>query len=324
MRADRLVAALLVLQARGRVTAQKLAEELEISERTARRDLEGLAMAGIPVYSQPGRGGGWTLIGGAKTDLSGLTAAEARTLFLVAGPSAATPEVKAALRKLVAALPSTFRHSAEAAASAVVLDPTGWDHDQLAPPDALEDLQMAVVDGVQVRLGYARRDGVTSLRVVHPLGLVVKNQVWYLIAQTDAGQRTFRVSRVQSVERTAVPVQRPDGFDLATAWRDIVSTLDDQRSPARVAVRADAATVDVLGYVFGTRMIEVNNGPDQPTSGLVDVEIRGPSTDMIARQLAGFADAIEVLWPDTVRSRLADIGRALVEHHGRPSTPGDS
>ena len=94
MRADRLVAVLLILQARGRVTAAELAEELEISERTARRDLEALAMAGIPVYSQAGRGGGWSLLGGSRTDLSGLTAAEARTLFLVAGPSAsATPQI---------------------------------------------------------------------------------------------------------------------------------------------------------------------------------------------------------------------------------------
>src|SRR6185503_17075411 len=97
MRADRLVATLLVLQARGRVTAAELAEELEVSERTARRDLEALAMAGVPVYSQAGRGSGWSLIGGARTDLSGLTGAEARALFLLAGPSApATPPVKAA------------------------------------------------------------------------------------------------------------------------------------------------------------------------------------------------------------------------------------
>src|SRR5512144_2314066 len=110
MRADRLVAVLLILQARGRVTAAELAEELEVSERTARRDLEALAMSGVPVYSQAGRNGGWSLIGGARTDLSGLTADEARTLFLVAGPaSAATPEVKAALRKLIRALPETFR-----------------------------------------------------------------------------------------------------------------------------------------------------------------------------------------------------------------------
>ena len=128
MRADRLVAALLVLQERGRVTARQLAEELEVSERTARRDLEGLALAGVPVYSQPGRNGGWELIGGARTDLSGLTADEARALFLIAGPAAATPDVRAALRKLVQALPATFREHAEAAAAAIVRDPASWDH----------------------------------------------------------------------------------------------------------------------------------------------------------------------------------------------------
>ncbi|MDF2731504.1 MAG: Helix-turn-helix type 11 domain protein, partial [Desertimonas sp.] len=127
MRADRLVATLLVLQSRGRVTATELADELEVSVKTARRDLEALAIAGIPVYSQPGRNGGWQLIGGARTDLSGLTEAEAKTLFMVAGPaSTATPEAKAALRKLVQALPETFRADAELAATSTVLDPASW------------------------------------------------------------------------------------------------------------------------------------------------------------------------------------------------------
>src|SRR5438477_5016186 len=117
MRADRLVAALLLIQARGRVTAADLAAKLEVSLATARRDLEALSAAGIPVYAQPGRGGGWELIGGARTDLSGLTADEARTLFMVAGPAAAaTPEMKTALRKLVRALPEPFRASAETVA----------------------------------------------------------------------------------------------------------------------------------------------------------------------------------------------------------------
>src|SRR5438270_13503042 len=104
MRADRLVAALLLMQARGRVTATELAAQLEVSVATARRDLEALSAAGIPVYPQPGRGGGWSLVGGARTDLSGLTATEAQALFLLAGPAAATvPQVKSALRKLLRA-----------------------------------------------------------------------------------------------------------------------------------------------------------------------------------------------------------------------------
>ena len=127
MRADRLVALLLLLQRRGKVTAAEVADELEISERTARRDLDALAMAGLPVYSIQGRGGGWQMLGGGRTDLSGLSADEARALFLVAGPQAASPELRAALRKLVRALPEPMRDRAEAAADAVVVDPRGWD-----------------------------------------------------------------------------------------------------------------------------------------------------------------------------------------------------
>src|SRR5436305_9403145 len=128
VRADRLVAILMLLQTRGQVTAAEVADELEVSERTARRDLDALGMAGLPIYSVQGRNGGWRLAGGGRTDLSGLTAAEARALFLVAGPSSsATPQVKAALRKLVRALPESMRTSAEAASTAVVVDPTGWD-----------------------------------------------------------------------------------------------------------------------------------------------------------------------------------------------------
>src|SRR5436305_3606012 len=120
MRADRLVATLLLLQARGKVTAAEVADELEVSERTARRDLEALGLAGLPIYSVQGRGGGWRLAGGGRTDLSGLSSAEARALFLVAGPSStATPEVRAALRKLVRALPEGFRAEAEAASAAL-------------------------------------------------------------------------------------------------------------------------------------------------------------------------------------------------------------
>jgi predicted DNA-binding transcriptional regulator YafY len=319
MRADRLVAALLVLQARGRITTGELARELEVSARTARRDLEGLAMAGIPVYSQPGRGGGWSLVGGARTDLSGLTAAEARTLFLVAGPSAATPQVKAALRKLVRALPSTFRTEAEAAAEAVVLDPTNWDQGQVPPPSHLGTLQEAVIHAVQVRLGYERRDGQVSERVVHPLGLVVKNQVWYLVADTDAGQRTFRVSRVRSAERTGDTARRPPGFDLSEAWRAIVTTLDEQRTPASVHVRTDPGTLDILRYVFGTRLVVGPAGAD----GRVEAEIRGHSEEMVSRQLAGLADRIDVVGPESVRRHLVEIGRALVRHHGAGSARGD-
>ncbi len=131
MRADRLVAIVLLLQTHGQLTVDSLAERLEVSERTIRRDLEGLSGAGVPVYAQRGRGGGWALLGGHRINLSGLTAEEAQALFLVAGPNALVgvgvdPGVKSALRKLLAALPAPMREQAAAAHTAVLVDPVGW------------------------------------------------------------------------------------------------------------------------------------------------------------------------------------------------------
>jgi len=315
VRADRLVAVLLILQARGRVTAAELADELEISERTARRDLEALAIAGIPVYSQAGRGGGWSLVGGARTDLSGLTAAEARTLFLVAGPSAsATPQIKAALRKLVRALPEPFRAEAEAAASAVVLDPTSWDRTSVPPPAHLDVLQQAVVEGVQVRLGYAGRDRPESERTVHPLGLVAKASVWYLVAGTDAGLRTFRLSRVRSVALNEEPVERPEGFDLAATWRSIVDSIDERRAGFRTFALAEGRSVPWLRSRFGTRLAV----GDATADGRVKVELRSWSAESIASELAGFGAYVEVLGPAEVRDHLARLGAELMKRHGSP------
>ena len=314
MRADRLVATLLLLQARGRVTAAEVAADLEISVKTARRDLEALALAGIPVYSQPGRGGGWELVGGGRTDLSGLTATEARTLFLLAGPSSAvTPEAKAALRKLVQALPETFREEAAKAASAIVLDPAGWGGTKPSTPPHLEALQHAVIEGVQVRLGYTDARGTTSERSVHPLGLVAKGRTWYLVADTAAGRRTFRVWRVQSVELTDEPAARPPDFDLSRAWEEIVTTLDEGRGLRHVAARADPDVVRWLRVQFGTRLTV---GPEE--DGRVHVDIGfPPSHDDPARELSGYAAALEVLDPPDVRDRLAEIGDALVATYAR-------
>jgi len=316
MRADRLVATLLYLQSRGRVTAREVAEELEVSVRTARRDLEALSIAGIPVYSQPGRGGGWSLVGGARTDLSGLTAAEARTLFLVAGPSSAvTPAAKAALRKLVQALPETFRAEAEKAAAAIVLDPARWGGTAPAPPPHLEALQQAVVEGVRVRLAYTDRQGAVSERTVDPLGLVSKGTVWYLVAHTDAGMRTFRVWRVQSVGLTDEPAYRPPGFDLAETWRGVVDAIDSRRTTARVRAAADPAIVGWLRGHFGVRL--AIGGP--AGDGRVTVEIGFGAMEDAARELAGYGLGLEVIDPPDVRRHLAAIGTELVQRYAHAS-----
>jgi predicted DNA-binding transcriptional regulator YafY len=314
MRADRLVATLLLLQARGRVTAAEVAEELEVSVRTARRDLEALALAGIPVYSQPGRGGGWELVGGARTDLSGLTAMEARALFLLAGPSSAvTPEAKRALRKLVRALPETFRAEAEKAASAIVLDPARWGGERPATPPHLDALQQAVIAGVQIRLGYTDARGAATERVVHPLGLVAKGNTWYLVGDTDAGRRTFRVWRVRSVELTGDPAHRPPDFDLRRAWEEIVATLDERRGLRRVKALAEPYARSWLRARFGTRVTFGGTAAD----GRLEVDIGFPETYRDPeRELAAYIDALEVLEPAEVRARMAEIGRLIAARHG--------
>lgn len=316
MRADRLIAVLLMLQRRQRVTAAEVATELEISVRTARRDLEALGTAGLPVYSERGRGGGWRLLGGGRIDLSGLSLAEARALFLVAGPQAhATPELKAALRKLVQALPEPLRASAEGAASSVVVDPTAWGEANRAHrPAHLEELEAAAIEGAQVRLSYSDRNGKQTTRTVHPLGLALKGTVWYLMAGTEEGLRTFRVNRVRSVERTGDPVARPEDFDLAGAWEQVVERVDRLRFPVEVAAVVEVGTLDALRWVFGRRAVMGSPQPD----GRIPVTLRGRALRVTAWELAGFGSSVEVLSPPKLREELARLGSELVGAYGQP------
>ncbi|WP_432893975.1 helix-turn-helix transcriptional regulator [Kribbella sp. CA-245084] len=302
---------LLLMQARGRVTAADVAQELEISVATARRDLEALSTAGIPVYPQPGRNGGWQLVGGARTDLSGLTATEAQALFLLVGPAASiAPEAKAALRKLVRALPDTFREHAQAAAEAVVIDPARWGAHVKEQPELVRSLQDAVVRRNRVRLVYSGRGHETSERMVDPLGLVDKDDVWYLIAWTDRGQRTFRIDRVVAAQTTDETFERPDGFDLSTAWGEIVERMEERRSGLTATVLMDQRHVWVMQDRFG-RNCEV----DGTDGDRVRLKITAPTPLMIAQELAGWGGSIEVLDPPEVQAELARLGRELTDRY---------
>ncbi|MFD0362894.1 helix-turn-helix transcriptional regulator [Nocardia sp. GCM10030253] len=311
MRADRLVATLLLMQARGRVTAAEIAEELEVSVATARRDLEALSAAGVPVYPQMGRGGGWSLIGGARTDLSGLNEPEARALFLLAGPSAnAVPELKSALRKLVRALPQTFRNDAQAAADAVVIDPARWGARDPARPEMVTLLQRAVVERRKVRLGYDRK-GEKTQRLVDPWGLVDKDGIWYLIAGTDRGQRTFRVDRIVDAEVTDETAHRPADFDLSEAWGDVVGEMEQRRAATSATVLIAAPLLPVLRNQQGRHCVV--DGPVD--DGRIQVRVTAPTPRMIAQQLAGWGAEIEVLAPQSVRDQLAVLGAELVDRY---------
>ncbi len=305
------MAVLLLLQQRGKVTAAEVAAELEVSERTARRDLDALGAAGLPVYSLRGRGGGWRLAGGGSIDLSGLTDAETRALFALAGPRAATPEVKAALRKLVRALPEPLRDRALAVSDRLVVDPSGWDRPARGrPPAQLPIVEQATIDGEQLRIAYVARDGASSERVVHPLGLAAKGSTWYLFAETDAGRRAFRVDRITAATPTGQPADRPDDFDLAATWSRFVDDVDQMRTPLIATGRAAPEIVPALRAVLGTRL-RVSAPADDLPDTWVEIVLRGHRVESLATELAGFAAAVEITGPSELRQELATIGRSL-------------
>lgn len=312
MRPDRLVATLLLMQARGRVTAAEVATELEVSVATARRDLEALSVAGVPVYPQPGRGGGWSLVGGARTDLSGLTSTEARALFLLIGPAAAlVPPVRSALRKLMHALPTTFQTDAEAAADAVVVDPTRWGQGDRARPELVDILQDAVIRRRKVSLEYESRGRQRTQRLVDPWGLVDKDDVWYLVAGTTKGQRTFRVDRIAEATPTNLAGERPADFNLSLEWRAVVDEVEQRRSLLSATVLLPTHLLPVLRAQFGRHCEPLEIRHD----GRVRVRVAAPMALSIAETIAGWGATVEVLEPDSVKTELARLGSELVKRY---------
>ncbi len=319
MRADRLVATLLLLQARGTVTAAEVATELEVSSRTARRDLDALSMAGIPVFSKQGRGGGWELIGGARTDLTGLRSAEARALLTMAaaaGPS--TAEFSGAIRKLVQALPEPQRVEAERAMAAIVSDDTAWGNlgtSTLVEPrrdDHLEPLQRAILGRQRIEMVYDTPRSGPSQRSAEPLGLVTKQGFWYVLAMTDKGQRTFRVDRIVRVDVLDVQFDHPEGFDLAAAWESITTGYVERST--RIATNA-IIDVDIIPALRALG-VETELG-DIIGDGRQRAVIGSWSAAVLAASIAGVAHAIELVDPPAgVEQRLGEIGRSLAERFG--------
>ena len=321
MRADRLVATLLLMQARGRVTAAELAAELETSVATARRDLEALSAAGIPVYPQPGRNGGWQLLGGSRTDLSGLTAPEARALFLLVGPAASVdPAAKAALRKLVRALPETFRADAEAAAEAIVLDPAGWGAPARVRPPLVDVLQDAVVRRRRVVITYAAWDRDPVERLVDPWGLVAKGEQWYLLGavrqpgEAQGAERTYRVDRIQAATVTDEESVRPNDLDLADAWERVVGAVREQRAAASATLIVDEAILAFLREALGAdAVVELSTEGQR-----VRARVSAPTVSLLARRLAGWAEYFDVIEPGEVRAELARLGAVLGARNAGP------
>jgi predicted DNA-binding transcriptional regulator YafY len=192
-----------------------------------------------------------------------------------------------------------------------VVDAVGWGRVGDRVPH-LAALREAVALGVQVRISYAKRGGEPTERVVHPYGLVSKGSYWYLVAGDRGEERTFRVSRIGSVEVTDLPADRPDGFDLDRSWQRTRRWVEGRRD-YRVVLRADPRFVGILGGMFGARL-ETVAGPD--ADGRSTLAVLFPSAPVAAAELAGFAHGVEVLEPADVRGRLAEIGRLLLDRYG--------
>lgn len=310
MRADRLVATLLLMQARGRVTAAEVAAELEVSVATSRRDFEALSTAGVPVYPQPGRGGGWSLLGGARTDLTGLTSSEVKALFLLTG-SATSPDsaTRSALRKLVQALPETFRAQAQAAATALIVDSTPWGETDLSRPERVDQLQAAVIARRKVSLEYENRAHERTRRLVDPWGVVHKDSLWYLVAGTEAGQRTFRIDRIMGATVTEITAERHADFELPREWGSIVEEVERHGSFVSATALVDVRSLPAFREYFGRHCEELGT----EDGGRVRMRVSAQMACSIAEQLAGWGSAVEVLEPQDVKAHLARLGAELVQ-----------
>jgi predicted DNA-binding transcriptional regulator YafY len=212
---------------------------------------------------------------------------------------------------LVRALPDTFRAEAEAAAEAVVIDPARWGEHEKERPPLVRELQSAVVRRLKVRISYDGRRRGESERLVDPLGLVDKDDIWYLIAGTEKGQRTFRVDRITEATVTDIPAERPDDFDLSEAWAHVVDEMEQQRSLLAANVLISERYLWVLQDRMG-RHCEVI-GPVE--DGRIKVRVTAPTPLMIAQHLAGWGGSIEVLDPPSVQAELARLGQELTTRY---------
>jgi predicted DNA-binding transcriptional regulator YafY len=312
MRSSRLLEMLLLLQNRGSVTAAELAGRLEVSQRTVYRDAEALGAAGVPIYTERGRGGGIRLLPGYRTDVTGLTRDEARALFVLTTGGAhadlglAAP-LRSAIAKVMRAVPAPFQPAATAASERILVDPVGWmrSADNASAGDAgeLGALQSAVFAGRRVRLRYrssGQRHG--TERVVDPYGLVCKSGVWYLVADLAAEPRLFRVSRVEAVAVTEEPAVRRDGASLADLWEDLRRQVDERPTPVRVLARVRRSRLDMFCRMFAAHIAEPPAGPGE----WVDVKLRFAAVQA-ARVLLSLGGDVLVLSPPEVRDDLLAV-----------------
>jgi predicted DNA-binding transcriptional regulator YafY len=329
VRADRLVSLVLLLQARGRMTARALAGELEVSVRTIYRDLGALHAVGVPVFAESGPAGGCQLIEGYRFPLRGLRPEEAEALLILGVPDALR---ELGLERPLAAAHRQIRVTAGLDGSdgqapvLVHLDMPRWFHGQEQVP-CLPALAKSLRLGQSLELEYRRggsTPGPVTTRLVGPLGLVNKAGRWYLVAMAPGqGVAVFRAGRISSARLLAEPVQRPAGFELASFWERWSQEFAVSRPLLAVRLRASPRALEVFPEIFGEHVQAALGAALPPDEqGWREVTLSFEHELAAAHRLAGFGGLVEVLSPPPVRERLLTTAQEILDRYAR--SPGGS
>jgi predicted DNA-binding transcriptional regulator YafY len=317
MRASRLLSILLMLQTRGRLTAESLAGTFEVSVRTVYRDIEQLSAAGVPVYADRGPGGGFQLLDGFRTKLTGLTENEAETLFIAGLPGPATQlgladQLLSAQLKLTAALPEKSRVGAQKIAQRFHLDPVDWFR---SPQSAafLPAIAKAVWGESCIEIRYRRQDSITSRRL-KPLGLVLKAGTWYLVADSGGQVRTYRISNIVELTATDERFTRPRDFDLVRYWTVSSRAYEVGLYRDKAVLRVSPRGRERL-YWLGSAVVEAARDTVSPpdSKGWVTVEVPIESIEQAAIYFLQLGTEAEVLKPRELRRRLAASAREMAK-----------
>jgi predicted DNA-binding transcriptional regulator YafY len=322
MRADRLLSILMLLQVHRKMTACDLARRLEVCERTIHRDMEALGSAGVPVLAERGAGGGWRLLEGYRTNLTGLNEVEVQALFLTKPPRLLADlglekASDAALLKLLAALPAMQRNGAEYVRQRIHVDVAGWRQSEEAVP-LLPVLQEAIWQGRKLRFTYQRGDGVAVERVVDPLGLVAKGSIWYMVAAVEGEPRSYRVSRVQAAEIVDEECVRPLAFDLAAFWGESTAHFYAHLPRYSATLRVDASALQRVRTGGWYTRVEREEAPD--ADGWVPVVVQFDDEHSAREYALSFGPQLEVLEPPELREQVIRAAEGIVSLYARQSS----
>ena len=319
MRASRLLSMLMLLQSRERMSAPAMAAELGVSVRTVYRDIDELGAAGVPVTVERGAAGGFALVEGWRTRLTGFTPQEAQAVFLggLRGPAAQLgldEAMRSAQLKLLAALPAGEQADARRVAARLHLDPVGW-YQVASRVDHLHAIARAVWRDERLRIRYESWKGIVE-RTIEPLGLVLKAGDWYVVARADGDLRTYRVSSVLAATGGLGRFARPRKFDLERHWAASIERFEAglYRGVATVRV-SDKGMAQLRGMSAAVAAATAQASKRRDRAGWRRVTIPIESTEQAARALLVLGSDGEVLTPHELREEIARAVRTMARRY---------